>query len=80
MSLTACSCAPTYCVSALTFQQGRLLCRSVGSPFEQSTEQGPQCDLKGFKKVLRYIESGKTQGARLVTGGEAGRAGFRVSA
>ena len=47
----------------------------MGSPFEHSTEQGPQADLKGFKKVLQYIESGKAQGARLVTGGEAGHTG-----
>jgi aldehyde dehydrogenase (NAD+) len=44
--------------------------RKLGDPFDAKTEQGPQVDKTQFKKVLGYIESGKQQGARCVTGGE----------
>jgi aldehyde dehydrogenase (NAD+) len=44
--------------------------RKLGDPFDTATEQGPQVDKTQFDKVLGYIESGKKQGARCVTGGE----------
>ena len=44
--------------------------RKLGDPFDATTEQGPQVDKTQFDKVLGYIESGKQQGARCVTGGE----------
>jgi aldehyde dehydrogenase (NAD+) len=44
--------------------------RKLGDPFDAKTEQGPQVDKTQFDKVLGYIESGKQQGARCVTGGE----------
>jgi aldehyde dehydrogenase (NAD+) len=44
--------------------------RKLGDPFDPTTEQGPQVDKTQFDKVLGYIESGKKQGARCVTGGE----------
>jgi aldehyde dehydrogenase (NAD+) len=44
--------------------------RKLGNPFDAATEQGPQVDKTQFDKVLGYIESGKKQGARCVTGGE----------
>jgi aldehyde dehydrogenase (NAD+) len=44
--------------------------RKVGDPFDPATEQGPQVDKTQFDKVLGYIESGKQQGARCLTGGE----------
>ena len=44
--------------------------RKLGDPFDPTTEQGPQVDKTQFEKILGYIESGKQQGARLVTGGE----------
>jgi aldehyde dehydrogenase (NAD+) len=44
--------------------------RKVGDPFDRSTEQGPQIDETQFKKILSYIDKGKAQGARCVTGGE----------
>ena len=44
--------------------------RKLGDPFDPTTEQGPQVDKTQFDKVLGYIESGKRQGARCVTGGE----------
>jgi aldehyde dehydrogenase (NAD+) len=43
--------------------------RTVGDPFDPKTEQGPQVDDIQFEKVMGYIESGKREGARLVTGG-----------
>ena len=42
----------------------------LGDPFYTATEQGPQVDKTQFDKVLGYIEAGKHEGARCVTGGE----------
>jgi aldehyde dehydrogenase (NAD+) len=47
--------------------------RTVGDPFNPNTEQGPQVDRDQFDKVMGYIESGKSEGAKLVHGG--GRVG-----
>ena len=44
--------------------------RKLGDPFDTATEQGPQVDKTQFDKVLGYIEAGKHEGARCVTGGE----------
>src|SRR5262249_26334878 len=44
--------------------------RKLGDPFDAKTEQGPQVDKTQFDKVLGYIESGKQQGARCITGGD----------
>lgn len=44
--------------------------RSVGNPFDLNVEQGPQVDEDQFDKILALIESGKQQGARLLTGGQ----------
>ncbi|XP_068622791.1 aldehyde dehydrogenase, mitochondrial [Battus philenor] len=53
--------------------------RVVGDPFDASTEQGPQVDREQHAQVLRMIESGKQQGARLVAGGgPAPRTGYFV--
>lgn len=53
--------------------------RKVGDPFEAETEQGPQIDNEQFEKILGYIESGKEQGARLLTGGaRVGKKGFYI--
>ena len=43
--------------------------RTVGDPFDPGTEQGPQVDQDQYNKVMRYIDSGKKEGARLVCGG-----------
>jgi aldehyde dehydrogenase (NAD+) len=47
--------------------------RTVGDPFDASTEQGPQVDRAQLDKVLGYIESGQQEGAKLNCGG--GRVG-----
>lgn len=44
--------------------------RVVGDPFNAETAQGPQVDEEQFKKVLSFIESGKSEGATLQCGGE----------
>lgn len=43
----------------------------VGNPFHDETFQGPQITKAQYEKVLGYIESGKSEGATLITGGEA---------
>jgi aldehyde dehydrogenase (NAD+) len=53
--------------------------RTVGDPFNPSTEQGPQVDDAQFEKVMGYIESGKKEGAALLAGGNrVGNRGFFV--
>jgi len=53
--------------------------RKVGDPFVDGTQQGPQIDQEMFDKVLRMIESGKKEGAKLETGGESiGKAGYFI--
>jgi aldehyde dehydrogenase (NAD+) len=44
--------------------------RTVGDPFDPKTEQGPQVDQAQFDKIMGYIDSGRTEGAKLVCGGE----------
>jgi aldehyde dehydrogenase (NAD(P)+) len=43
----------------------------VGDPFKDDTYQGPQVTKAQYEKVLSFIESGKSEGAELVAGGEA---------
>uniref|UniRef100_A0A183AIF6 Aldedh domain-containing protein n=1 Tax=Echinostoma caproni TaxID=27848 RepID=A0A183AIF6_9TREM len=53
--------------------------RKVGDPFAEDTVQGPQVDEVHFKRVMSYIESGKKEGARLVTGGaRVGHKGYFI--
>jgi aldehyde dehydrogenase (NAD+) len=53
--------------------------RHLGDPFDERTEQGPQIDENQFKKILSYIDKGKQQGARCVTGGERfGQKGYFI--
>ncbi|KAH7315964.1 hypothetical protein KP509_21G072200 [Ceratopteris richardii] len=53
--------------------------RVVGDPFQAGVQQGPQVDETQFKKILGYIESGKTEGAKLLTGGKRiGEAGYFI--
>ena len=44
--------------------------RTVGDPFDPETEQGPQVDQAQFEKVMGYIETGRSEGASLVCGGD----------
>jgi aldehyde dehydrogenase (NAD+) len=53
--------------------------RTVGDPLDASTEQGPQIDGIQFEKVMSYIDSGKREGAELLTGGKrVGDTGYFV--
>ncbi|KAJ8674127.1 hypothetical protein QAD02_005389 [Eretmocerus hayati] len=54
--------------------------RKVGDPFDSNTDQGPQIDQDMFDKILNLIESGKKEGANLVTGGSrVGNAGYFIA-
>lgn len=44
--------------------------RVVGDPWAAATQQGPQVSQTQLDTVLGYIESGVTEGARLVAGGQ----------
>ncbi|TMW59961.1 hypothetical protein Poli38472_000003 [Pythium oligandrum] len=53
--------------------------RTVGDPFDSTTEQGPQIDKSQFDKILNYIDIGQKEGARILTGGKRkGSMGFFV--
>jgi len=53
--------------------------RTVGNPFDAATEQGPQIDSIQFEKVMSYIDSGKDEGAELLTGGKrSGDSGYFI--
>jgi aldehyde dehydrogenase (NAD+) len=42
----------------------------VGDPFDPNSNQGAQVSEQHMERILSYIESGKSEGARLVAGGE----------
>jgi aldehyde dehydrogenase (NAD+) len=44
--------------------------RKVGSPYQETTAQGPQVSERQLTTILGYIESGKTDGAKLECGGK----------
>lgn len=53
--------------------------RKVGDPFDETSVQGPQIDDEMFQKILRYVELGKSQGAKLEAGGhKVGDAGYFI--
>ncbi|KAJ5895154.1 hypothetical protein N7495_006845 [Penicillium taxi] len=41
----------------------------VGDPFAEDTFQGPQVTKAQYDRILSYVESGKSEGATLLTGG-----------
>lgn len=44
--------------------------RKLGDPLDMLTEQGPQVDQRQMDKILSYVDLGKQQGARLLSGGK----------
>uniref|UniRef100_A0A3B3TI95 Aldehyde dehydrogenase 1 family, member A2 n=1 Tax=Poecilia latipinna TaxID=48699 RepID=A0A3B3TI95_9TELE len=53
--------------------------RTVGSPFDPTTEQGPQISREHQNRVLEFIQSGVSEGAKLECGGKAlGLKGFFI--
>src|SRR5439155_1324305 len=43
--------------------------QKVGDPFEPDTTQGPQVSQEQCDRVMGYIEAGKKEGAKMLTGG-----------
>lgn len=54
--------------------------RTIGNPFDLTTEQGPQVDKEQMDRILGMIEGGKKEGARCVAGGKRyeGSAGYFI--
>uniref|UniRef100_A0A3Q3XF88 Aldehyde dehydrogenase domain-containing protein n=1 Tax=Mola mola TaxID=94237 RepID=A0A3Q3XF88_MOLML len=53
--------------------------RIVGSPFDPTTEQGPQISREQQNRVLEFVQSGISEGAKLECGGKAlGLKGFYI--
>jgi aldehyde dehydrogenase (NAD+) len=53
--------------------------RKLGDPLDPSTEQGPQVDRAQFDKILKYINLGQSEGAKMVTGGKRwGEQGYYI--
>jgi aldehyde dehydrogenase (NAD+) len=53
--------------------------RTVGDPFKNETLQGPQVDQDQFNKVMDYINKGKKEGAKVMTGGSrSGNKGYFI--
>jgi aldehyde dehydrogenase (NAD+) len=51
----------------------------IGDPFDLATTQGPQVSQEQFDRILGYIDLGKREGARCVTGGKKlNRAGYFI--
>ena len=52
---------------------------SLGDPLDEQTSQGPQIDKAQADRIMSYIEKGKSEGARLLAGGNrVDRKGFFV--
>jgi betaine-aldehyde dehydrogenase len=47
----------------------------AGDPLDEATQFGPLISQAQFDKVMSYVESAKSEGARLVCGGSAGNEG-----
>lgn len=53
--------------------------RVLGNPFDDETTQGPQVDKEQFDKIMGYIDSGNSQGASCISGGQRrGNRGFFI--
>jgi aldehyde dehydrogenase (NAD+) len=51
------------------FKETVLSTSKVGDPFKDDTFQGPQVTKAQYDRILSYIESGKSEGATLTSGG-----------
>jgi aldehyde dehydrogenase (NAD+) len=53
--------------------------QKVGDPFDLETTQGPQVSQEQYDRVMGYIDAGKKEGARMVTGGQRlGQRGYFI--
>lgn len=51
----------------------------VGDPFQEDTFQGPQVSQLQYDRIMSYIDSGKSEGATVVTGGSRhGQKGYFI--
>jgi len=53
----------------VTCMQEKCATSRIGNPLDPTTQQGPQVDQNQFDKIMDYINRGRNQGAKLVTGG-----------
>ncbi|SMQ49322.1 unnamed protein product [Zymoseptoria tritici ST99CH_3D7] len=52
---------------------------TVGAPFDEGATHGPQVSKAQYDKVLQYLEKGKSEGAKVLTGGaKVNRDGYFV--
>jgi aldehyde dehydrogenase len=51
----------------------------VGDPLDPTTQMGPQCSHGQMEKILNYMEIGKQEGAKCMTGGERLQLGGKLS-
>lgn len=53
--------------------------QKVGDPFDSSTHQGPQVSQEQFDRVMEYIQHGRKEGAKMLTGGaRVGERGYFI--
>jgi aldehyde dehydrogenase (NAD+) len=53
--------------------------QKVGDPFDAETTQGPQVSQEQCDRIMSYIDAGKTEGAKLLTGGNRhGQRGYFI--
>ena len=53
--------------------------QKVGDPFDPSTTQGPQVSQEQFDRVMGYIDAGRKEGAKMLTGGNrVGERGYFI--
>lgn len=53
--------------------------QKVGDPFDAATTQGPQVSQEQFDRVMKYIEAGKKEGAKMLSGGNrVGKEGYYI--
>jgi aldehyde dehydrogenase len=76
-----CTCPSRALIQASIFEKfmekavERVARIKVGDPLDPSTQMGPQCSQGQLEKILGYVEVGKSEGARLATGGERAHPG-----
>src|SRR5438552_2702335 len=53
--------------------------RKLGDPFDPTTEQGPQVSQEQMERILGFIDSGHSEGAKCLVGGKrSGKEGYFV--
>jgi aldehyde dehydrogenase (NAD+) len=55
--------------TAISWLSAKAEAVKCGDPYDPKSDQGSQCNRPQFEKIMRYIEYGKEDGARLIAGG-----------